>query len=171
LITVAAATGNATGYDTAAQAADALAVADDDSCYMGFVTVTKSDGIFTPATTELSAANVTDTYTDGKQQNRGDPESACLYNGLLYVRPKADETFQLKAPIHKRPTAFATDADVPDDIRWGAMIAIGAAIQYLQSIGSTERVNDLLPLASYYKNTISNKKSIQQAQRYSEPGI
>jgi len=170
-ITVTAADDNASGYDTATIALLGLSHADSDSAYMGFVTVTKSDGVFTPATTELSAANVTDTYTDGKFQDRGDPQAACIYNGLLYVRPKSDDTMQLKSPIYKRPDAFTGDSDAPDDMRWGTMIAIGSAIQYLQAIGSTTRVQDLLPLAAYYRTQVRNKKSIQQSQRYSETGI
>jgi len=170
-ITVTAASGNATGYDTPTLALEALAVADNDSAYMGYVTVTKSDGVFTPAITVLSASNVTATYTDGKFQNRGDPEAACVYNGKLYVRPKADDILQFKAPVYKRPTAFAVDADMPADMRWGPMIAAGAAILYLQSIGSEEKAANIFKVFAYYQGIITGKKLIQQSRRYAESGI
>ena len=55
---------NATGYANAAAAiADIPAVA-ADHVRMGTVTVVKSDGDFTFGTTEFSAANVTDVFTD-----------------------------------------------------------------------------------------------------------
>ncbi len=79
LIAVAAAADNATGYDTPRKALESLGVSDSDSAYMGYVTVTKSDGAFTPDTTALNATNVTATFTDGKFENRGEPLSALLY--------------------------------------------------------------------------------------------
>ncbi len=65
-ITVAAATDNVTGYDTPRKALEALSSSDSESSYIGYVTVMKSDGAFTPATTALDASNVTATFTDAR---------------------------------------------------------------------------------------------------------
>ena len=56
---------NATGYASAALAIAGIAAVAADHVRMGTVTVIKSDGAFTFGTTELSAANVTEVYTDG----------------------------------------------------------------------------------------------------------
>ncbi len=135
-ITVAAAADNGTGYATPRIALDDLGSSDSDSAFMGYVTVTKSDGAFTPDTTLLSATNVTDTYTDGKFENRAEPIEALLYGDNLYVKPKANDIYQLKAlSISDRPTAFADDSAVPDDAKWGPVIAARTASRFLKRFG------------------------------------
>jgi hypothetical protein len=59
------ATGNATGYASAALAAAGLPAAAADHARMGYVTATKSDGVFTFGTTLFDAANTTVAYTNG----------------------------------------------------------------------------------------------------------
>lgn len=59
------ATGNATGYASAALAAAGLPAAAAGHARMGYVTATKSDGAFTFDTTNLNAANTTVAYTEG----------------------------------------------------------------------------------------------------------
>ena len=96
-ITVTAAGDNGTGYATPRIALDALTKADGESAYMGYVTVIKSDGAFTPATTALDASNVTKTFTDGKFENRAEPNSVLLYGDNLYVKPKPNDIYELEA--------------------------------------------------------------------------
>ncbi len=135
-ITVAAADDNVTGYDTPRIALDALASSDSDSAYMGYVTVTKSDGAFTPATTALDASNVTSTFTDGKFENRAEPVRALLFGQDLYVRPKPNDIYELEAlSISDRPTAFADDDAIPDDPKWGPVIAARSASRFLKRFG------------------------------------
>ena len=135
-ITVAAASDNVTGYATPRIALDALSSSDSDSAYMGYVTVTKSDGAFTPGTTALDDSNVTDTFTDGKFENRGEPISALLFGQNLYVSPKPNDIYEFEAlSISDRPTAFANDAAVPDDPKWGPFIAAAAAVIFLTRKG------------------------------------
>lgn len=55
---------NATGYASALLAAAALPAPAADHARMGYVTATKSDGVFTFGTTALNAANTTVAYTD-----------------------------------------------------------------------------------------------------------
>lgn len=55
---------NATGYDTAAEAAAALPAPADAHIRIGYVTATKSDGAFTFGTTDLDVANSTVVYAD-----------------------------------------------------------------------------------------------------------
>ncbi len=79
-ITIAAADDNVTGYDTPRLAIEALGSSDSSSAYMGYVTVISTDsGGFVPDTTILSDAAVTDTYTDGRFENRAEPFRALLY--------------------------------------------------------------------------------------------
>ncbi len=59
------ATGNATGYASAALAAAGLPAPATGHARMGYVTATKSDGAFTFDTTNLNAANTTVAYTEG----------------------------------------------------------------------------------------------------------
>jgi hypothetical protein len=58
------ATGNATGFASAALAVAALPAAAAGHARVGWVTATKSDGTFTFGTTDLGAANTTVAYTD-----------------------------------------------------------------------------------------------------------
>ena len=57
---------NATGYASAALAIAGIPAAAAAHARLGTATVVKSDGDFTFGTTLLSAANVTDVYTDGE---------------------------------------------------------------------------------------------------------
>lgn len=155
-ITVAAGD-NATGYATPRIALDALGTADADSAYMGYVTVTKSDGAFTPDTTALGAANVTGTYTDGKFENRGEPVSALLYGSNLYVRPKPNDIYEFEAlSIADRPTAFADDNAVPDDAKWGAFLAAAPAVIFLERNGE-DATNAKVDAARYLSSISSDK--------------
>ena len=142
-VTVTAAGSNGTGHLTPRIALDALGTSDGSTAYMGYVTVMKSDGVFTPDTTDLDAANVTATFTDGQFENRGEPTAALLYGQDLYVRPKANDIYQLKAlQIADRPTALALDT-APADLKHGPAIARGAAIAYLEPRGGQARIADL----------------------------
>ena len=63
--TIQEAAANDTGYATAALALAALPAVPADKAGLGTVTVLAADGTaFTPGTTELSAANITDAYDD-----------------------------------------------------------------------------------------------------------
>ena len=158
-ITVTAAGDNGTGYATPRIALDALGTADGDSAYMGYVTVTKSDGAFTPDTTALDASNVTDTYTDGKFENRAEPTSALLFGSNLYVRPKPNDIYELEAlSIADRPTAFADDNAVPDDTKWGPVIASMSALFFLQRNGEDAIAAQVAVVAKKYMSSISSDK-------------
>lgn len=63
-IDVIEAAANATGYTSAALAIAGIPATAADHVRCGTVTVIKSDGAFTFGTTEFSAANVTDVFTD-----------------------------------------------------------------------------------------------------------
>ena len=158
-ITVTAAGDNATGYATPRIALDALAGADSESAYMGYVTVTKSDGVFTPGTTALDDSNVTDTYTDGKFENRAEPTSALLYGSDLYVRPKPNDIYELEAlSIADRPTAFADDSAVPADAKWGPVIASMSALFFLERNGEDVIAAQVAVVAKKYMSSISSDK-------------
>lgn len=158
-ITVTAAVANGTGYATPRIALDALGASDSDNVYMGYVTVTKSDGAFTPDTTLLSAANVTDTFTDGKFENRAEPEAALLFGQDLYVQPKPNDIYELEAlSIADRPDAFADDDAVPDDAKWGPVIASMSALIFLERNGEDEIAGEVAVIASKYMSSIRSDK-------------
>ncbi len=158
-ITVAEADDNVTGYATPRLALEALDSSDSDSAYMGYVTVIKSDGAFTPASTALDAANVTATFTDGRFEGRTTPISALLYGQKLYVFPKANDIYQFKAlQIGDRPTALSSDSDAPADLKWGRAIALGSAIHFMKS--KDEPVSpELLSLAKGLFDSIRSDKN------------
>lgn len=177
-ITIAEASDNATGYNSEALAIDGLAEADNDSAYMGIVTVISTDsGGFVPGTTSLSDSAVTDTYTDGDPNNRGTPTGALFIHNKLFLRPKADDIFQFQAASEmNRPDELSSDASVPADVKWGPMIALGAAIIYLAPRGGQERIAELtgipnFSLAEYRLNSIKMKKRLSMRGRSAEPSF
>jgi hypothetical protein len=157
-VAVSAANGNVTGYLTPRLALEALNASDSTSSYMGYVTVIKSDGTFTPATTDLDAANVTATFTDGRFESRTTPISALLYGQNLYVWPKPNDIYQFKAlQIADRPTALGA-SDAIADLRWGPMIPLGAAILFLNGVHDDARANELMEIMKYRKNNVRSDK-------------
>ncbi len=169
-ITISQASGNATGYATPALAIEGLNAADSDSAYMGFVTVISTDaGGFIPGTTSLSDAAVTDTYTDGDPDNRNTPETVAIFEDYLYVRPMANDTYQLKCPVLGRPDALSSDSDVPLEIKWGALIAALAAVLYLtEEDKDSERAADVSAIMKYHIQSINTKKYLQMKNRQIE---
>lgn len=146
-ITVQEAGDNVTGYDSPALAIDGLPGVTSGSICMGFVTAINTAAAFVPGTTLLSAATVTDTYTDGHPGYRGEPECILVNrsNGKLYVRPKPDDDYLLKSMASlTRPTALSGESDTLNDEAWGPAVAIGAAIDYLGSqAGEDEQIISL----------------------------
>lgn len=170
-VVIAQATLNSTGYETAAKAINELSKADSDTAYMGFVTVISTDsGGFIPGTTALNDGAVTATYTDGQPGNRMAPEAVCVYKGYLYVRPKADDIYQIRCPKIIRPDALDHDSDsAPLDIKWGPAIALGAAILYVKSVIKDEdRARELKPLFDYFIDQIRGKDIMQMTERVIE---
>lgn len=159
-ITVTAATGNSTGYDTPRLSLEALNKSDGNSCFMGYVTVMSTDsGGFIPATTTLDDDAVTVTYTDGKFELRNTPEAILLYGTKIYARPRPNDIYEIKAlTIADRPTAFADDDAVPADAKWGPAIARGAALLYLEPRGGQQRIADLANSTKYYFDSIRSDR-------------
>lgn len=63
-ITIVPASANATGYTSAVLAAAGLPAVASDKVRMGYVTAMNSAAVFSPGTTELDAATVTEAYND-----------------------------------------------------------------------------------------------------------
>ena len=160
-ITVAAASDNATGYDTPRKALEALADSDSDSAYMGYVTVIETAAAgFIPDTTSLATGGtVIATFTDGKFENRGEPLRALLYGQNLYVDPKPNDIYEFRAlQIADRPTALAA-GDAVADPKHGPAIARGAAVIYLGSRGGQARIADLAADTGLIFNSIRLDKT------------
>jgi len=68
-IDITAASANATGYDSAVLAAGGLPAVAASHVRLGYVTASKSDGVFDPGTTSLADANTTEAYTDSALSN------------------------------------------------------------------------------------------------------
>lgn len=160
---------NATGYDTAALAVNGLPASEADEAVMGFVTAISADsGGFVPGTTELSASAVTDTYTDGDPGLRNIPSDVCITDGKLFIRPKCNDTYLVRAKSSlSSPTALSADDDTPSDENWGLLIAMGAAIRLLSEKGETERRDKLLgspalPGTYVYEEMLVNRKRLKQ---------
>ena len=177
-ITIYEASDNATGYDSPGLAIAGLPDADSDTAYMGFVTVicTAAAG-FIPGTTDLNHATVTTTYTNGDPAKRGTPSGALCIHNKLFLRPKPDDIFQFQAASEmNRPSALATDADVPGDMKWGPAIALGAAILYLAPRGGQKRIEELtgipnFSMAEYILSSIKTKKRLSMRGRVAEPSF
>ncbi len=177
-ITIYEADDNATGYDSPGLAIADLPDSDSDTAYMGYVTVicTAVAG-FIPGTTDLAAGTVTATYTDGDPANRGTPSGALFIHNKLFLRPKADDTYQFQAASEmNRPSALADDAAVPGDMKWGPAIALGAAIIYLAPRGGSKRIEELtgipnFSLAEYRLSSIKTKKRLSMRGRVAEPSF
>jgi hypothetical protein len=135
-IAVQEAADNATGYDSAALAIDDLPGASSGCVVMGFVTAINTAAAFVPGTTLLSAATVTDTYTDGHPGYRGQP-MAILVNrsaGRVYLRPRPDDTYLIKSMASlQRPSSLSAEGSTLPDEAWGPLVALGAALDYLNS--------------------------------------
>jgi hypothetical protein len=148
-IAVQEAAANATGYNSSALAIDDLPGVTSGCIALGFVTAINTAAAFVPGTTLLSAATVTDTYTDGHPGYRGQP-IAVLVNrsqGKLYVRPKPDDIYLLKSMASlQRPTSLTTDASLLSDEAWGPAVCLGAAIDYLNSQAGED---DMVALLDY----------------------
>lgn len=147
-------------FDTPRKALEGLVSSDSSSAYMGYVTVVKSDGAFTPASTALDAANVTATFTDGRFEGRTTPISALLYGQKLYVFPKPNDIYQLKAlQIADRPTALSGDADAPADTKWGPAIALQTAILFMEKKDGQDVTESLQAQKRYFFDSIRSDKN------------
>lgn len=158
-ITIAEADDNATGYDTPRIALEDLGSSDSESAYMGYVTVISTDsGGFIPGTTALDDSAVTVTFTDGRFENRSTPISALLYGTNLYVEPKPNDIYELKAlTIYDRPSALDTSDELADP-KHGPAIARGAAILYLGPRGGQERIVELAATTKHIFDSIRSDK-------------
>lgn len=177
-ITIYEADDNATGYDSPGLAIAGLPDADSDTAYMGVVTVicTAAAG-FIPGTTALNAGTVTATYTNGDPAKRGTPSGALCIHNKLFLRPKADDIYQFQAASEmNRPSPLGDDAAVPGDMKWGPMIALGAAILYLAPRGGQKRIEELtgvpnFSMANYILKSIKTKKRLSMRGRVAEPSF
>ena len=161
-ITITEADDNATGYATPGLAVAALAEESTDDAVMGFVTVVHTS-IFTPGTTSLSASGITTTFTDGSPSYRATPEMALIAGGKLYVRPKSDDWHRLESQLTlQRPSELSGDAVAPLDIKWGPLIAVGAAMLFISKKESDlETLAELGVVKKAMLNNIGHQQILQ----------
>ena len=130
-VSIQAASANSTGYATIGLAVQGLPAESSTKAALGYATaINTAAGGFIPGTTALNAGTVTATFTDGWNSKRGRPSWVLLFDQQLYVEKKSDDARELKAPYLRKPTALASDSSTPEDVRWGEVIAYGAALSH-----------------------------------------
>ncbi len=103
---------------------------------------------------------------------RSRPMACLLYNRTIYVRPKADGQYTVKALAVKTFDPLLTDQDTPADSKWGAMIAYGAAIEILQENGEDAEADSLKDLYGRHLISVARKQLAQiPAGARSRPGF
>ncbi|MBE3139364.1 MAG: hypothetical protein IMZ53_02150 [Thermoplasmata archaeon] len=160
-ISIVEAAANATGYATPGKAVEGLSNESSTKAAMGYVTVINTAGTFIPGTTLLSAATVTDTYTDGFNSTRERPTTFLSYDSYLYSGPKPKDWYELVFPYTKKPDELSSDSSVPLDVQWGSAISYGTASEILLADGDTDAANEKIAIYGIYLNDIK-KKFIQQ---------
>jgi hypothetical protein len=155
------ASGNSTGYDTAAAAVEGLVRESSARACMGFVTAVNTSGTFVPGTTELDASGVTATFTDHFHSSRNRPCDALYHNEVLYLRPKPDDIFEFKADSLQKPTALSGDSSTPLRAEWGPVIAYGTAMEMEKEQGHDEAVA-VLNIVYQYRLSLIRGKRIRQ---------
>ena len=129
---------NATGYNTAALAINAIPNASEAA--VGFVTAINTSGTFVPGTTGLDTGTVTDTYTDGNPSRRSTPRAFLIDGRKLFLRPKSDDNGLFRAKLMvQAPSDLSGDTDTVFDELWGNAIALGVAAEYWGQRGDIER--------------------------------
>lgn len=153
-LVITAAGANATGYLTAGLALQGLVAPTSGRACVGFVIVQNASGAdFVPGTTLLSAAGITDSYIEGRPDNRDEPCMALIWGRKLFVRPKSDDIHRFKCDCTQKPTVMATDAATPLNEDWGLALAYGTAIKYLAESDNGE-TGSMLP--GLYDREIEN---------------
>jgi hypothetical protein len=152
---------NSTGYLTPRLAIDGLPEANSERSQLGFVTVINTSGTFVPGTTSLSASGVTDTYTDGEHDLRGDPEAALLWQDKIFIRPKSQDTRRLTFGSLERPSELSSGQS-PLDKSWGRAIAYGTAIEIMDEKG--EDINDEVRMYKKLVGFVNRKKQNQDGK-------
>ncbi len=161
-VSIQAADDNATGYATPGLAVKGLPPEDSTLAPLGYVTAINTSAVFVPGTTELDAAGVTATFTDGPAGDRSTPISVLLFDGKLKVGPKSDDWRELRAPYIRKPAAMATAASTPEDVRWWLVLAYGAAIQQVGDAQDTEGVEALALTFNRLINVVNKKYTKQK---------
>ncbi len=161
-ISVTEADGNATGYASPGRALAALAAERTSNAVMGYVTVLHTS-TFTPGTTALNAGGITATFTDGKPGLRACPEAALVEGNTLYVRPRSNDWHRLEAQLSlQRPSALSGDSSAPLDIKWGPLLAVGAALLFLaEKESDVETMGELLSLKQALLRSVGRKQLFQ----------
>ena len=95
-----------------------------------------------------------------EEAERGTPAAALLYNRTLYLRPKADEVFTVKASSTIKPAAL-TAATAPLNVQWGPAIAQGTAVMIKNRAKDIDAAKEL---AEVYQAmiTVINRRDLKQ---------
>lgn len=102
-----------------------------------------------------------DEHDEADEENR--PESALIFSRYIYLRPVPDAVYEIEYKSRSQyPTAFAQDTDVPDDLMWWKLIAVGAARLFLATNGEHDEAMALKGLHEYEINQIARKQILQR---------
>ena len=160
---------NATGYDSAGQAVQALTVESSTNVCMGFVTVINTNAAFVPGTTLLTATGVTATYTDGYHSIRGIPYAVLIDEQRIWFGPKPDDIHVFKCRAIIRPAALSADNAVPLDLAWGIAIAYGAAAERKSEDDDEEALARIFEAKEHFLNLLRRPDLIQGSTKRASP--
>ena len=97
------------------------------------------------------------------------PIAVLMYNKKLLFRCPPDDTYTVKFKALKRPTALAVGTDYPMMEEWGNIISYGTAIEILQDVADSERINELMPFYDMHKTQVMSKVQEQNYNMRSTP--
>ena len=97
-----------------------------------------------------------ETYPEDDSRDEGIPGAVLIYGPKIYIRPKADAAYTIKAAAYEKPALLTVSVNPVSD-RWGPAIAYGTAIQRLNDRGDYEETTGLAGLYQYHLNNVNRK--------------
>lgn len=129
------------------------------------LTIMDSDNVVSPLDLYTDVARYKEDYPDDahdESAERNQPEALLLLGRTFYLRPVPDAVYTIKYLSRStQPTALSGDSDVPDDEKWGPLIAHGAAIELLMVAGQNDEADGLKNMYTFYRQSIA-RKQLQQ---------
>ncbi len=106
-------------------------------------------------------------FPENQTYESSTPDHVLHRGRLLIFRPPPDAVYTIKFPAMLKPLRLSEDMDLPMQDIWGPYIALGAALDWLGTIGDTERILSLQPFFKYAKSTASygDMKQLTQTER------
>ena len=82
-----------------------------------------------------------------------EPLGLLVYDRVIYLRPIPDAGYALRVQSKNRPDPLVDDTDLPDDSKWGPLIAYGVAIDIHMDGSEQDEASEKIPI---YKELLSS---------------